>query len=69
MKEWIELLIKKASEAEAVKESEILINIPKELIDDWDNFMRGKTCPLLENGDYGVYSWDLRQFLNKFQND
>ena len=49
-----------------IKESEILFNLPKELHNDWDNFMRGKTCPLLENGDHGVYSWDLNQFLNKF---
>ena len=49
-----------------IKESEILFNLPKELHNDWDNFMRGKTCPLLENKDHGVYSWDLNQFLNKF---
>ena len=49
-----------------IKESDVLFNLPKELHNDWDNFMRGKTCPLLENGDHGVYSWDLNQFLNKF---
>jgi hypothetical protein len=30
----------------------------------WDVFMRGKTCPILENGEQGVYGWDLKQFLN-----
>ena len=49
-----------------IKESEILFNLPKELHNDWDNFMRGKTCPILDNGDHGVYSWDLNQFLNRF---
>ena len=49
-----------------IKESEILLNLPQELHNDWDNFMRGKTCPILDNGDHGVYSWDLNQFLNKF---
>jgi hypothetical protein len=49
-----------------IKESEILFNLPQELHSDWDNFMRGKTCPILDNGDHGVYSWDLNQFLNKF---
>ena len=50
----------------AIKESEILFNLPRELHTEWDNFMRGKTCPLLENGDHGVYGWDLSQFLNRF---
>ena len=49
-----------------IKESEVLFNLPQELHTEWDNFMRGKTCPLLENGDHGVYCWDLSQFLNRF---
>ena len=49
--------------SEPIKESEILLNLPYELHNDWDNFMRGKTCPILDNGDHGVYSWDLEQFL------
>lgn len=49
----------------AIPESEILCNLPYELHNEWDNFMRGKTCPVLENGDHGVYSWDLKQFLSK----
>ena len=66
MKNWIQILNEKFLETQAIKESEILINIPNHLREEWDNFMRGKTCPILDNGDYGVYSWDLRQFLNKF---
>lgn len=69
MKNWINILEEKSKDFLNIKESEILINIPSELHNNWDNFMRGKTCPLLENGDHGVYSWDLRQFLNKFKND
>ena len=49
--------------SEPIKESDILVNLPYELHNDWDNFMRGKTCPILDNGDHGVYSWDLKQFL------
>ncbi len=49
-----------------IKESEILFNLPQNLHNEWDNFMRGKTCPILDNGDHGVYSWDLNQFLNRF---
>lgn len=49
-----------------IKESEILFNLPHDLHNDWDNFMRGKTCPLLDNGDHGIYAWDLNQFLNRF---
>jgi hypothetical protein len=50
--------------SEPVKESEILSVLPHNLHNDWDNFMRGKTCPLLDNGDHGVYFWDLSQFIN-----
>ena len=48
-----------------IKESEVLCRLPKEEHTNWDNFMRGKTCPILDNGDHGVYSWDLKHFLNK----
>jgi hypothetical protein len=67
--DWVQILKQKSKDFSHIKESEILVNIPSELYDDWDNFMRGRTCPLLENGDHGIYSWDLTQFLNKFQND
>jgi hypothetical protein len=66
MKNWSQILKEKSLESQAIKESEILINIPFELREEWDNFMRGKTCPILDDGDHGVYSWDLGQFLNKF---
>lgn len=66
MNNWIENLEKLTLENSAIKESEILLALPPELHSEWDNFMRGKTCPLLDNGDHGVYGWDLNQFLNKF---
>ena len=66
MKTWIEILSEKSVEVKDIKESEILYNLPIELHNSWDEFMRGKTCPILENGDHGVYAWDLNQFLNRF---
>jgi hypothetical protein len=66
MKNWIKILKQKSTEANDIKESEIIINIPSELHNDWDNFMRGKTCPILDDGDHGVFAWDLIQFLNKY---
>jgi hypothetical protein len=60
---WIEDL-EELSKNETIRESEILTIIPHNNISCWDNFMRGKTCPILENGDHGVYGWDLKQFLN-----
>jgi hypothetical protein len=66
MNNWINSLEKLSLEKNAIKESDILINLPQQLHSDWDNFMRGKTCPILDNGDHGVYGWDLNQFLNKF---
>lgn len=66
MNNWMNILENISLNSKEIKESDVLFNLPKELHNDWDNFMRGKTCPLLENGDHGVYSWDLNQFLNKF---
>jgi hypothetical protein len=66
MNNWVNILRERCLQNGAIKESEILLHIPSNLQEEWDNFMRGKTCPLLENGDHGVYSWDLTQFLNRF---
>jgi hypothetical protein len=66
MNNWINILEKLSLENNTIKESDILINLPQQLHSDWDNFMRGKTCPILDNGDHGVYSWDLNQFVNRF---
>ena len=63
MNNWTEKLQILSLESNALPESKILSNLPYEKQNDWDNFMRGKTCPILDNGDYGVYSWDLKQFL------
>jgi hypothetical protein len=60
---WIEQL-EKLSKKYSIKESEILCIIPQDTHPHWDIFMRGKTCPILENGEQGVYGWDLKQFLN-----
>ena len=65
MNTWMNILESLSLQEKEIKESEVLFNLPHELHKDWDNFMRGKTCPLLENGDHGVYSWDLNQFLSK----
>jgi hypothetical protein len=66
MENWINILEQKTLDNKNIKESEILLALPFELVESWDNFMRGKTCPILENGDHGVYTWDLNQFLHKF---
>ena len=63
MKDWSEKLKQLYSQSAPVSEGEILCNLPYELHTDWDNFMRGKTCPILDNGDHGVYICDLKQFL------
>jgi hypothetical protein len=66
MNTWMDILENISLKSKEIKESEVLLNLPQELHSEWDNFMRGKTCPILDNGDHGVYSWDLNQFLNKF---
>jgi hypothetical protein len=66
MKNWIENLKEKSRDFEFATESLVLSELPSELVEDWEIFMRGKTCPILENGDHGVYVWDLHQFLSRY---
>jgi hypothetical protein len=66
MKNWTEKLKSLTLDNSEITESKILYNLPYEKHNDWDNFMRGKTCPILDNGDHGVYSCDLKQFLATF---
>ena len=61
-KSWKDLC-KELCENSPIKESEILYNVPHAYHSKWDEHMRGKTCPVLDNGEHGVYSWDLEQFL------
>jgi hypothetical protein len=67
MKKWIENLKEKSCGFGAISESLILSELPSELTEDWENHMRGKTCPILDNGDHGVYFFDLQQYLSKHE--
>lgn len=53
------------SKNEIIPEAKVLLELPWELHDEWDEFMRGKTCPIIEKGSLGIYPWDLQQFLKK----
>ena len=66
MENWIKILEQKTLTQKNIKESEIISVLPFNILESWDNFMRGKTCPVLDDGDHGVYAWDLNQFLNTF---
>ena len=46
MENWIKILEQKTLTDNNVKESEIISTLPFEMIESWDNFMRGKTCPI-----------------------
>jgi hypothetical protein len=59
----LEILINKES---ILREEDILRDMPLEKHNDWHNYMIGKTCPLLDNNDLGVYRWDLDSFLQKY---
>lgn len=65
MENWIKILEQKTLDKKDIKESEVISVLPFNVLEAWDNFMRGKTCPILEDGDHGVYSWDLNQFLTR----
>jgi hypothetical protein len=46
-------------------DKEILRLIPEEYHVKFEELMRGKTCPILDNGEKGVYRWDLEQIVEK----
>lgn len=48
-----------------VSDQQILRLIPEEYHLKFEELMRGKTCPILDNSEKGVYSWDLEQIVEK----
>lgn len=55
-----------AQQNDMILERNVESSMPDELFDDWENYMRGKTCPLNDDGERGVYSWDLQEFLEMY---
>jgi len=49
----------------AASNQQILRLIPEEYHLKFEELMRGKTCLILDNGEKGVYSWDLEQIIEK----
>ena len=48
-----------------VSNQQILRLIPEEHHSKFEELVRGKTCPILDNGEKGVYSWDLEQIVER----
>lgn len=62
---WKEQLRNLYKEPLMASNQQILRLIPEEYHLKFEEHMRGKTCPILDNGEHGVYSWDLEQFLQR----
>lgn len=54
-----------------IPESQILAAMPEELKPQWDDFIRGQTCLLIEHADAppesGIYPWDFERFTSKLK--
>lgn len=62
---WKEHLHHLYKESFMVSDQQILRLIPEEYHLRFEELMRGKTCPIADNGDKCVYSWDLEQIIEK----
>lgn len=62
---WKEQLHHLYKESFMISDQQILRLIPEECHLKFEELMRGKTCPILDNGEKGVYSWDLEQIVEK----
>ena len=62
---WKEQLQYLSKESPVILDQQILRLIPEEYHLKFEELMRGKTCPILDNGEKGVYSWDLEQIVKK----
>ena len=62
---WKEQLHNLYKESFMVSNQEILRLVPEEYHLKFEELMRGKTCPILDNGEKGVYSWDLEQIIER----
>jgi hypothetical protein len=48
-----------------VSDQQILRLIPEDYHSKFKELMRSKTCPIADNGDKCVYSWDLEQIIER----
>ena len=62
---WKEQLHNLYKESFMVSNQQILRLIPEEHHSKFEELVRGKTCPILDNGEKGVYSWDLEQIVER----
>lgn len=60
---WAEQLIDVCKTTSVISDEQISLDLPEKYKPEFEEFMRGKTCPILDNGQKGVYSWDFEQFL------
>ena len=60
---WAEQLLDVCKTTSIISDEQISLDLPEKYKPEFEEFMRGKTCPILDNGQRGVYSWDFEQYL------
>ena len=60
---WAEQLLDVCKTTSVISEEQISLDLPEKYKPEFEEFMRGKTCPILDNGQRGVYSWDFERYL------
>ena len=60
---WAEQLLDVCNTTSVISDEQISLDLPEKYKPEFEEFMRGKTCPILDNGQRGVYSWDFEQYL------
>lgn len=60
---WAEQLLDVCKTTNIISDEQISLDLPEKYKSEFEEFMRGKTCAILENGQRGVYSRDFEQYL------
>jgi hypothetical protein len=60
---WADQLIDLCKTTSVISDEQISLDLPEKYKAEFEQFMRGKTCPMLDSGQSGVYSWDFEQYL------
>lgn len=62
---WKDQLLFICEASSIVTDQQIYSILPAEYHLKFEELMRGKTCPIDENGNKCVYGWDLKQILER----
>lgn len=60
---WADRLIDMCKTTDVIVDEQISLELPEKFKPEFEKFMIGKPCPILDDGLKGVYSSDFEEYL------